>query len=376
MAGLMSQHIGGSSTTIPQSGLLAQQPVGLLQGFPTYTGPERKPVATKPPRLKYEQDRLRAMIQQQKMAELMSQNIGGGSTPQEGLMPRQPMGSMQGFPPDTGPEQSALFFNASKGYEPVAYNPPRLITPLSIQKYEQEQQAPLISGDTNGTLSFIADQELGEHDRKTLQGKPYLSSKVAQRTGISGKARSLSHIGEVSAGSGGSKTQATIGFGHDITPDELSKGTIHGVKFMNPDGSFLDLSKEALSIIFKKDIEKHTEGAEKQFNRQQIGLKFKELPVEMRDFLSDRAFNMGSSEDEANRKDYPKAAKALKSAMASSISKASGNNVSINKITKHVEDFIKEIKQRGGAQSRSDKFVDFLKLKGVMVKYILDKLKR
>ena len=314
----------------------------------------------------------------------MSQHIDGKITlqkspPQEGLMPRQPMGLMQGFPTSTGPEQSALFFNASKGYEPVAYNPPRLITPLSIQKYEQDrlramiqQQAPLISGDTNGTLSFIADQELGAHDRETLQGKPYLSSKVAQRTGISGKARSLSHIGEVSAGSGGSKTQATIGFGHDITPDELSKGTIHGVNFMNPDGSFLDLSKEELSIIFKNDIVKHTEGAEKQFNRQQIGLKFKELPVEMRDFLSDRAFNMGSSA----RKDYPKAAKALKSAMASSISKASGNNVSINKITKHVEDFIKEIKQRGGAQSRSDKFVDFLKLKGVMVKYILDKLKR
>ncbi len=142
MAGLMSQHIGGSST--PQSGLLAQQPVGLLQGFPTHTGPEQKPVATKPPRLKYEQDRLRAMIQQQKMAELMSQNIGGGSTPQEGLMPRQPMGSMQGFPTYTGPEQSALFFNASKGYEPVAYNPPRLITPLSIQKYEQDRLRAMI----------------------------------------------------------------------------------------------------------------------------------------------------------------------------------------------------------------------------------------
>ena len=60
MAGLMSQHIGGSST--PQSGLLAQQPMGLLQGFPTHTGPEQKPVATKPPRLKYEQDRFSTMI--------------------------------------------------------------------------------------------------------------------------------------------------------------------------------------------------------------------------------------------------------------------------------------------------------------------------
>ena len=83
-------------------------------------------------------------------------------------MPRQPMGLMQGFPTYPGPEQSALSFNASKGYEPVAYNPPRLITPLSIQKYEQELKNFSSEDLPNTILKAKSREDVTEDDRVAL----------------------------------------------------------------------------------------------------------------------------------------------------------------------------------------------------------------
>jgi hypothetical protein len=374
MAGLMSQHIGGSSTTIPQSGLLAQRPVGLLQGFPTYTGPEKKPVATKPARLKYEQDRLRAMIQQQKMAELMSQNIGGGSTPQEGLMPRQPMGSMQGFPTYTGPESKPLAVKPESAQQLKNFSaedlPNTILKAKSREDVTESVDGPFVSSGTEFTRSmanlptnhkFIAESEFSEGNFKDLGSKPYVSSTLAGELNLKGKSRSITDVKDVPNTNSihgdkvkSGKTGLTIGFGHDISPQELKSGEIHGVPFVK-DGKFIDVGVEALTEIFNADFEHHKGRAERTFNSKvgnSVGYKFEELPTEVQDFMTDIDFNMGLTE-------IPKSLAIIKSIISTALRTKRGiTEVSMEPVLNVLE---KEIKERdtknpkGSVQRRSNK---------------------
>lgn len=148
-----------------------------------------------------------------------------------------------------------------------------------------------------GLPTEAALEELGTHDQKIFQGKPYFSLAGSKVSGVSGAKRKLEHSAGVSIGKvdkgrfianpKGDKTNATIGFGHDITPTEFSKGKIYGISFINPDGTFKNLSETDLAVIFTKDFNKARQDAKSFVSN------FNTIPQSKQDIITEMVFQMG-----------------------------------------------------------------------------------
>jgi len=219
---------------------------------------------------------------------------------------------------------------------------------------------------------FMAESEFSKGNFKDLGSKPYVSSILAGELNLKGKARSITdvkdvpntnsiHGDKVKAG----KTGLTIGFGHDISPQELKSGEIHGVPFVK-DGKFIDVGVEALTEIFNADFEHHKGRAERTFNSKvgnSVGYKFEELPTEVQDFMTDIDFNMGLTK-------IPKSLAIIKSIISTALRTKRGiTEVSMEPVLNVLE---KEIKERdtknpeSGVQRRSNKaFKDFRTREGL-----------
>ena len=209
----------------------------------------------------------------------------------------------------------------------------------------------------------LMDKELGAGDRSIFKGTPYVSHNFAQRQGLSGKDRKLSNTANLPTAVGG-KTGLTIGFGHDVTPQELSLGKIAGITFVNKQtGNFIDLSNNELEIIFKNDLKIHEKVAKNHFNNKGFGIAFENTPEELQLFLTERAFSTGTNA-------MTQADDALKDALAiknnldrvrrdkrtapATLKKSKAYQLEMKKLKKAVDSFIFNVKERPAIQPRVD----------------------
>ena len=204
----------------------------------------------------------------------------------------------------------------------------------------------------------LMEKELGKDDQKTFKGKPYVSYNFAKRQGLSGKDRKLSTISNIPTAVDG-KTGLTIGFGHDVTPQELNSGKIAGISFIDKNGNFIDLSNSDLQIIFRNDFKTHKKIAEKHFNNKSFGVSFNNVPKELQLFLTERAFSTGTN-PMPNADAAFKKALGLKESLSRSLKdkrinkKSKAYNLQVKELKKAVDSFIFNVKERPVIQPRVD----------------------
>ena len=159
--------------------------------------------------------------------------------------------------------------------------------------------------------AVIKKAELGNIDKIKYGTKPYLS--YASWKALGKPARALTNQNQLPPSSSNSvKSGATIGYGHDILKSELGSGKIHGVSFLNRDGTFKNLTEKQLDIIFQEDIKIAEKETNKSYSNKRSQLpnlpKFETLPNTVQIYLTDMGFNIGASKF---IKTYPKGLGAL-----------------------------------------------------------------
>jgi hypothetical protein len=159
--------------------------------------------------------------------------------------------------------------------------------------------------------AVIKKAELGNIDKIKYGTKPYLS--YASWKALGKPARALTSINQLPPSDARSiKSGATIGYGHDILKSELGSGKIHGVSFLNRDGTFKNLTEKQLDIIFQEDIKIAERETNKSYSNKRSQLpnlpKFETLPNTVQIYLTDMGFNIGASKF---IKTYPKGLGAL-----------------------------------------------------------------
>lgn len=93
-----------------------------------------------------------------------------------------------------------------------------------------------------------------------------------------------------------------IGFGHKITAAENASGFIHGVRFINEDGTFRELTEEDKTTILMADMSYHEERARVSgwdTKLANIGSSWDSLEESYRNVLTSLAYNVGG--DKAGR---------------------------------------------------------------------------
>ena len=152
---------------------------------------------------------------------------------------------------------------------------------------------------------IIKKAELGANDKRKYGTKPYLS--YASWESLGKPARALTSINQLPPSNSNSiKSGATIGYGHDILKSEIGSGKIHGVPFLNRDGTFKNLTEQQLDIIFQKDIKIAEKAASKDYSKLPNMPAFKSLPDSVQIYMTDIWFNMGKLKTE-----FPKGLGAL-----------------------------------------------------------------
>lgn len=93
-----------------------------------------------------------------------------------------------------------------------------------------------------------------------------------------------------------------IGFGHKITAAENASGFIHGVRFINEDGTFRELTEEDKTTILMADMDYHADRARVSgwdTKLANIGSSWDQLGEPYRNALTSLAYNVGG--DKAGR---------------------------------------------------------------------------
>jgi hypothetical protein len=179
------------------------------------------------------------------------------------------------------------------------------------QEFDSQLRRDTADTTTRAAQNNTKEAEFSKSLKNKLGNKPYISSAFAQKLGLNTKNRRLSSISEdtnnhdVISNSPEGKTGMTLGFGHDVLPDELGSGKIHGIPFVDEEGNFIELSDSQLNTIFEKDFKQAAKKAEKDFNSKVNGVRFKDIPIELQSYLTDTSFNIGGL------KGFPKGLKAI-----------------------------------------------------------------
>ncbi len=96
-----------------------------------------------------------------------------------------------------------------------------------------------------------------------------------------------------------SKTKTKdLGYGHKVKPDEDTSGMIHGIKFKNDDGSYIELTEEQKVTILNKDMEAELSIARKKgwdTKLKAIGTTWDDLETPYKQSLTSLAYNTGGS---------------------------------------------------------------------------------
>lgn len=151
----------------------------------------------------------------------------------------------------------------------------------------------------------IKEAELGDNDKRKYGTKPYLS--YASWKALGKPARALTSQTQLPPSDSSSvKSGATIGYGHDILKSEIGSGKIHGVSFLNRDGTFKDLTEQQLDIIFQEDLKISEKAVSKDYSKLSNMPDFKSLPNSVQVYMTDIWFNMGKLKTE-----FPKGLAAL-----------------------------------------------------------------
>jgi hypothetical protein len=219
----------------------------------------------------------------------------------------------------------------------------------------------------------LMEKELGQDDQKIFKGKPYVSWNFAQRQGLANKDRKLTTISNIPTAVDG-KTGLTIGFGHDVTPQELNSGKIAGIPFIDSNGNFIDLSNSDLQKIFQEDFKKHRKIAKNHFNNKKFGISFENIPKELQLFLTERAFSAGLNP-------MPKADAAFKKAMGLKESltrslkdkrlnkQSKAYKIQFKELKKAVDSFIMNVKERKKIQKRVDSLFQISNAKDALYRF-------
>lgn len=92
------------------------------------------------------------------------------------------------------------------------------------------------------------------------------------------------------------KNETNIGYGHNISAAEEASGMIHGIRFKNDDGSYVEISQEDAQTIFEKDMEFNVSEARKKgwdAELKAIGSSWDQLDEPFQLALSSLAFQLG-----------------------------------------------------------------------------------
>ena len=92
-----------------------------------------------------------------------------------------------------------------------------------------------------------------------------------------------------------------VGFGHKVKPAEDASGMIHGIKFKNEDGTYIELTDEQKIEILNKDMAYELSLARKDNNAEEgwdsklekIGITWDELDYKYQNALTSLAYNVG-----------------------------------------------------------------------------------
>ena len=89
-----------------------------------------------------------------------------------------------------------------------------------------------------------------------------------------------------------------VGYGHKVTSDEDTAGTIHGVKFKNEDGTYISLTADNKATILEADMEEKVGVARKKgwdAELKKLGVTWDDIDSGYQQALTSLAYNIGGS---------------------------------------------------------------------------------
>ena len=190
---------------------------------------------------------------------------------------------------------------------------------------------------------FVAKQEQDTEVAKFLKGRPV--KPVEKNRDSSLKSRVIDKASDIKPG-------FDIAFGHKITKEQLDSGIIHGIVFIK-DGKLIPISPKDQQLIFVKDLAIAKEEAIKDFNSADVGVSFDALPESFQRFLTDIQFNTS-----IKVRNYTDALKLFKTLQTNE-----SNSLAVFK------KFETEIKERKGAQTRSNEVYADLNVKADLLEF-------
>jgi GH24 family phage-related lysozyme (muramidase) len=107
----------------------------------------------------------------------------------------------------------------------------------------------------------------------------------------------LKKVGEVPAVTVEVKSK-DVGYGHKVTSDEDTAGTIHGVKFKNEDGTYISLTADNKATILEADMEEKVGVARKKgwdAELKKLGVTWDDIDSGYQQALTSLAYNIGGS---------------------------------------------------------------------------------
>ena len=255
---------------------------------------------------------------------------------------------------------------------------PNRSKPKDISSVRIKEKSSILSraltalGGTASKASYIqeiAAEEINSKEFNKFGNSPYIAIEVQKKYGFKNRRLTKKQYDNLPASS------IDIGIGHKLTVLEKKTGLIKGldktgkdivVNLFNKQGKLRKITEEEAASIFRVDIKKAEDGAKAVIKSRVKAITFNEFPIALQQFFTDIVYNVGRGKEHLTNPrlstGFQRFNNTLRLIETLARNKKSKTKMSQSVLNKTVNQFLKEVKDRGGAQHRANRLFDSFKV--------------